>query len=69
MIEEALKTKSHTVIFPVQDILGLDDKARFNVPGTIENNWQWRFKNTKELSQAFKKLGELTQKWKRGPNA
>jgi len=26
----------------VQDLLGLDSEARFNVPGTAEGNWRWR---------------------------
>lgn len=31
-----------TVILPMQDILGCDEKARINSPGTLEGNWQWR---------------------------
>jgi 4-alpha-glucanotransferase len=27
----------------VQDLLGLDSKARMNVPGTVRGNWTWRF--------------------------
>ena len=30
------------VILPVQDVLGLDDSARINVPGIPEGNWTWR---------------------------
>ena len=29
-------------IFPVQDLLGLDDTARINVPGVPSGNWTWR---------------------------
>ena len=29
-------------IFPVQDVLGLPESARMNIPGTINKNWQWR---------------------------
>ncbi len=29
-------------IIPMQDILGLDEKARMNIPGTALHNWQWR---------------------------
>ena len=29
-------------IIPMQDILGLDDEARMNIPGTALGNWQWR---------------------------
>ena len=30
-------------IIPLQDILGLDGAHRMNTPGTVENNWQWKF--------------------------
>lgn len=33
---------ANTVIMPVQDILKLDEHARMNTPGTINNNWLWR---------------------------
>jgi 4-alpha-glucanotransferase len=29
-------------ILPLQDILGLDERARMNTPASGENNWQWR---------------------------
>ncbi|MBQ2250758.1 MAG: 4-alpha-glucanotransferase, partial [Lachnospiraceae bacterium] len=31
-------------IVPIQDWLGLDNSARMNTPGTVENNWTWRMK-------------------------
>ena len=30
------------VVCPLQDILGLDKRARMNVPGTTGGNWSWR---------------------------
>ena len=30
-------------VIPLQDLLRLGDEARMNVPGTISNNWEWRF--------------------------
>ncbi|MDD4310681.1 MAG: 4-alpha-glucanotransferase, partial [Candidatus Cloacimonetes bacterium] len=38
----ALKSGCNTVIIPFQDLLGLDDSARMNIPGTALGNWQWR---------------------------
>ena len=33
-------------IFPVQDLIKLDDKARINHPGTVgPHNWTFKFKN------------------------
>ena len=31
-------------IVPLQDIIGLDDEARMNVPGTTGKNWSWQAK-------------------------
>lgn len=38
----ALSSSCDRVIIPFQDILGLDDNARMNIPGTALGNWQWR---------------------------
>jgi 4-alpha-glucanotransferase len=42
LIAMVLGSASHTAIIPMQDILGLDDSARMNVPGLADNNWRWR---------------------------
>ena len=34
---------SEMAIVPLQDIMGLDSRARMNTPGTTSNNWQWRY--------------------------
>lgn len=31
------------VIYPMQDILGMDGSQRMNLPGVPEGNWEWRF--------------------------
>ena len=38
----ALGSKSDMCIIPVQDILGLDNSARMNVPSVSSGNWQFR---------------------------
>jgi 4-alpha-glucanotransferase len=43
LVRLALHTKANLSIIPMQDILALDEKARMNTPGTLENNWVWRF--------------------------
>jgi 4-alpha-glucanotransferase len=43
LISMVLRSPSHTAIVPLQDILGLDDSARMNVPGLADGNWRWRF--------------------------
>jgi len=42
MIEEVYLSQAMWVIIPMQDILGLGEEARMNVPGTINGNWQWQ---------------------------
>ena len=42
LVRLALKCRSALAVIPVQDILGLDNSARMNLPGTSEGNWQFR---------------------------
>lgn len=54
LINTALCSVADTAIFPVQDLLGLDSRARMNVPGTVRGNWTWRLKRgqlTKTLAR------------------
>ncbi|OFZ36414.1 MAG: 4-alpha-glucanotransferase [Bdellovibrionales bacterium RIFOXYD12_FULL_39_22] len=43
LIRLAMYSRADTSITPIQDIMGLGSEARFNRPGTPENNWLWRF--------------------------
>ncbi len=43
LIDAALSCKAQLAIIPLQDFLGLNSSHRMNTPGTIENNWQWKF--------------------------
>ena len=50
-----MKCKAKIVIFTVQDILGLDDSARINVPGTESNkNWSWKLIDFEEFKIRIK---------------
>ena len=54
MIRMAMMCASETCIVPLQDWAGLDNSARMNAPGTVDNNWSWRAKAelfTDELSE------------------
>jgi 4-alpha-glucanotransferase len=42
LISMVFGSAAHTAIVPAQDILGLDDTARMNVPGLAIGNWGWR---------------------------
>lgn len=41
-IREVMKSVADTVLFPLQDVLGLGSEARMNTPGTLGGNWTWR---------------------------
>jgi len=43
MIRALSQSVANTVIYPFQDVLGLDGAHRMNVPGCGEGCWEWRF--------------------------
>ena len=50
ILKELLHSRAAAAIFPVQDVLGLGDEARINVPGVPTGNWKWRM-TEKQLEQ------------------
>jgi len=58
IIRTLMASPANAVIFPMQDVLGLDGRARMNVPGTLEGNWQWRLPVMK-LDKPAKRLREI----------
>ncbi len=42
MIRAVFGSVSSLAVVPMQDFLELDSSARFNTPGTTENNWAWQ---------------------------
>ena len=45
LIQMGLSTSACLFVAPIQDLLSLDNNARFNTPGTIKDNWNWRIKS------------------------
>ena len=44
MIRSLMASVADTVIVPMQDIMGLDNSARMNMPSTVgTSNWSWRY--------------------------
>lgn len=43
IIRAALATVSRLAVIPMQDLLDLPASATLNRPGTMDDNWQWRF--------------------------
>ena len=65
MIACAYSTPSNWTIIQLQDILCLGEEARMNRPGTVEDNWVWRFTWDMIADDVNDKLRELTEKYKR----
>ena len=66
MIRSAMMSVADTVVFPAQDVLGLGDDARMNVPGTVDHNWRWRLRLGQLTSSHAAKLAELADIYDRG---
>jgi 4-alpha-glucanotransferase len=61
LIRAIWSSVADTAVAPMQDILGLDNKARMNLPATTSGNWSWRFRKediTDELSARLRKVTE-----------
>lgn len=54
-------TQSKCTIVQMQDILGLDNSARMNLPSTIGTNWRWRLKKEYLSEKLSDRLYSLTK--------
>jgi 4-alpha-glucanotransferase len=62
MVRAVITSVANTAVFPVQDLLGLGDDARMNVPGVDRGNWRWRLEEgalTTELAGELRRLTEV----------
>jgi len=59
LIRCALASVAKYAIIPMQDILALDSLHRMNIPGTTEDNWQWRFQWSQLQGPLAERLHEL----------
>jgi len=50
-----------TVMFPLQDILGLGTESRMNRPGTDTGNWRWRLEKDQISPLVTENLGDMTE--------
>jgi len=58
-IRTVMASVADTVIIPLQDVLGLGNEARMNLPGSMKGNWRWRSRPnaiTKEMRDRLKQL-------------
>ena len=62
----AMMSVADTIIFPKQDLLGLEKEAIMNRPATSEGNWQWRVSPEQSNPLVAQRLAEMTTTYGRG---
>jgi 4-alpha-glucanotransferase len=65
LIRMVLASVADTAIIPMQDILGLDSRARMNFPGKAEGNWGWRYRSEQLIPAVRDRLADLTATYSR----
>ncbi len=66
-IRAAWSSVANTAIAPMQDLLGLDNKARMNLPASSSGNWYWQCREGDFSEKISNRLGELTEIYGRKP--
>ena len=54
-------------IVPAQDLLGLGNEARMNVPGKFGGNWSWRLRPGQLADRVGQSLADMTRTYGRAP--
>lgn len=65
IICQVMGSPARISIIPMPDYLGLDDRARINVPSTLGTNWLWRLKEgdfSVDLQNKIKKLVKIYER-------
>jgi 4-alpha-glucanotransferase len=58
-IRTLMASVANTVLFPLQDVLGLGGEARMNTPAVPSGNWRWRYRKetlTPAIAQRLKEM-------------
>jgi 4-alpha-glucanotransferase len=67
MIRALSQSVANTVVYPFQDVLGLDGAHRMNVPGHSQGCWEWRFEWRQVGDAPAAQLAAMTQAHGRSP--
>lgn len=59
LIRLAMGSVADLCIIPMQDYLGLDDRARMNQPSTLGKNWKWRLREGQFSDELVAEMREL----------
>ncbi len=65
LIRLLMMSVANLVIFPMQDLLGLGEEARMNLPATQKGNWEWRLSSNAITQELAIRLREMTLTYNR----
>ncbi len=65
MIRTLMASVADTVIFPLQDVLGLGSEARMNLPARPSGNWCWRFRSEVLTDEVRDRLRLMSEAYER----
>jgi len=58
-IRALMASVANTVLFPLQDVLGLGSEARMNTPAVPSGNWRWRYRTEMLTPAIAERLKEM----------
>jgi 4-alpha-glucanotransferase len=64
-IRTLMASVAHTVLFPLQDVLGLGSEARMNTPAVPSGNWRWRYRAEMLTPAIAQRLKEMVSMYER----
>ena len=67
MLRLAMSSIADSVVFPLQDVLGLGSDARMNSPGRAQGNWSWRYPADALTDELKGQLKLITTTYGRSP--
>lgn len=67
MMRALSRSLANTVIFPMQDVLGLTSDHRMNFPGQSFGNWEWRFSWDQVQPEITLALAQMSRDYDRIP--
>jgi 4-alpha-glucanotransferase len=65
LLRLAFGSPANTAVVPMQDLLGLDNRARMNLPGTESGNWEWRMKRGALTAGLARRVREVAVAYER----
>ncbi len=66
-IRMAMTSAASLAVIPLQDVLGLGEEARMNIPSTCGGNWRWRIREDLLDDEVRRFLRDMTETGRRAP--